>query len=176
MPPKGIRVCFDTVQCPHNRGPATSCRTCLDGYAAKVAREEVYLCNDCRLKTVRNGYKWPAKGSRKVIKQAPTPVEEVKITATCLEHKRSVQAGKMCSGCHDAFQYVVGECSRCEGYDPNLMKRFCDKHKKYWEQKRSQWIFDPKTLEKATPYPVGKTEDFLRGMTELCFDPTGRKR
>lgn len=176
MPPKGIRVCFDTKTCDHGKDHAWQCRTCLDSYALRVARQEVYLCGDCRLKSIRYGYKWPAKGARTVVKQPTPAVEEVKITATCIEHKKTVKAGNHCSGCLEQFQYVVDQCANCSGYDPNAMKRFCEKHKKYWEQKRSQWRFDQKAIERATPYPVGKTEDFLRGMTELCFDPTSRKR
>jgi hypothetical protein len=173
MPPKGTRICFDKIRCEHGNNASKQCKRCLDQYAKLIANDEAYLCLECRGVTQRRGYSWPKKGSgggSKTINSAPKKAADFD-KMTCSEHKYKFDSGRRCEKCLDEFQRIVGQCSTCNGYDPDDKNcRICKKHTVYWQGRKLLWSHPAELLAKATPYPIGATEDFLNGM-EICLAP-----
>jgi hypothetical protein len=141
-----------------------------------IAAEEAYLCLDCRNWSTRNGISWPKKGSRMMANRA-TPIidtkkpKEISIDLTCLIHREKFKPGARCPDCYDAFDSEVSDCRTCEGNNPDDMDYFCKKHKAWWEKQKLSWQCDPKLIDLASPYPIGRTEDFLKGLENICMAP-----
>lgn len=175
MPPKGRRVCLEVWRCVHGEDNARSCRVCREDIRPTIAREEAYLCLDCRSWSTRVGVSWPKKGSKMVAKKSETinikKPKEVSIDSTCLIHQKKFKPGKRCEDCIDSFEREVSNCGTCEGHDPDNMEYFCKKHKTWWEKQKLSWQCDPKLIDLAEPYPIGRTEDFLKGLENICMAP-----
>lgn len=177
MPPKGKRICLKEWSCPHDDfDNARECRTCREKIRPMIAAEEAYLCLDCRGWSARNGISWPKKGSRMMANRT-TPIidtkklKEVPIDPTCLIHSNKFKQGKSCDECIDDFKDAIENCNTCEGYNPDNMEQFCKKHKTWWDKQKLSWQYDPKLMDLANPYPIGKTEDFLKGLESICMAP-----
>jgi hypothetical protein len=191
MPPKGIRICVDDHRCTHTANDAWSCSVCLSVIKVRLANGTAYLCSECRQQSKGYGMVWPKKDSSKKSAVTKDPkVTQDKLRSTqkeklntengiskhCPRHKQTIpKTEKNCEDCVYEFCNKIDNCGICEGEFPNYMDVFCTKHRKMWEIRTSEWSVDTELFKQASRYPQGETEEFLKGLTEICILPHIKK-
>lgn len=185
MPPKGNRICIDDLTCTHVAGEVWECTRCISRVKETIEDGTSYLCLECRTRGKEDyGIQWPRRGVKETSSKAIKPklIERARIkvengiSRTCAIHSQIIKnTQKYCDSCIEAFSEKVEYCNTCEGHHPDDMESFCDKHKKWWDTQMLRWVLDTELFRKAAKYPLGETEQFLKGLSELCVIPRGKK-